>query len=62
MKKLKIIFLLLTFLICTSYTENTKLSLEEETLQIKKSLEKTEQGLIKIKKILDNPNYKNKIK
>jgi hypothetical protein len=62
MKKLKIIFLLLTFLICTSYTENTKLSLEEETLQIKKSLEKTEQGLIEIKKILDNPNYKNKIK
>jgi hypothetical protein len=62
MKKLKIIFLLLTFLICTSYTENTKLSLEEEKLQIKKSLEKTEQGLIEIKKILDNPNYKNKIK
>jgi len=62
MRKLKIIFLLLTFLICTSYSENTKLSLEEETLLIKRSLDKTEQGLIEINKILSDPNYKYKIR
>jgi len=62
MKKLKIILISFTFLICTSYNENTKLSLEEETLQIKKSLDKTEQGLIEINKILSDPNYKYKIK
>lgn len=62
MNKLKIILLSFTFLICTSYNENTKLTLEEETLQIKKSLEKTEQGLIEINKILNNPYYKYKIK
>jgi len=62
MKKLKIILISFTFLICTSYNENTKLSLEEETLQIKKSLDKTEQGLIEINKILNNSHYKYKIK
>lgn len=62
MKKLKIIFISLTLLICTSYNQNAKLTLEEETLQIKKSLDKTEQGLIEINKILNNPNYKYKIK
>ena len=62
MSKLKIILISFTFLICTSYNETTKLNLEEETLQIKKSLEKTEQGLIEIKKILNDPNYKYKIK
>ena len=62
MRILKILFISFTFLICTSYNENTKLSLEEETLQIKKSLDKTEQGLIEINKILSDPNYKYKIK
>lgn len=62
MRILKIIFISFTFLICTSYTPNTELSFEEETLQIKKSLEKTEQGLIEINKILNDPYYKYKIK
>lgn len=62
MRILKILFISFIFLICTSYTPNTKLSLEEETLQIKKSLDKTEQGLIEINKILNDPNYKYKIK
>lgn len=62
MRILKILFISFTFLICTSYNQNTKLSLEEETLQIKKSLDKTEQGLIEINKILNDPNYKYKIK
>lgn len=62
MRKLKIIFLSFTFLICTSYNEKTKLTLEEETLQIKISLDKTERGLIEINKILNDPNYKYKIK
>lgn len=62
MRKLKITFVSFTFLICTSYNQNTKLTLEEETLQIKKSLDKTEQGLIEINKILNDPYYKYKIK
>lgn len=62
MKKLKILFILFTFLICTSYNQSTKLTLDEETLQIKKSLDKTEQGLIEINKILNDPNYKYKIR
>jgi len=62
MKRLKILFILFTFLICTSYNQNIKLSLEEETLQIKKSLDKTEKGLIEINKILNDPYYKYKIK
>jgi hypothetical protein len=62
MRKLKIIFISFTFLVCTSYNQNTKLSLEEETLQIKKSLDKTEQGLIEINKILNDPYYKYKSK
>lgn len=62
MRILKIIFISFTFLICTSYNQNTKLTLEEETLQIKKSLDKTEQGLIEINKILNDPYYKYKIK
>ena len=62
MNKLKILLTLFTFLICTSYNQNTKSSLEEETLQIKRSLEKTEQGLIEINKILNDPYYKYKIK
>ena len=62
MRKIKIIFISFTFLVCTSYNQNTKLSLEEETLEIKKSLDKTEQGLIEINKILNDPNYKYKIK
>ena len=62
MRILKIIFISFTFLICTSYNQNTKLTLEEETLQIKKSLDKTEQGLIEINKILNYPYYKYKIK
>lgn len=62
MKRIKILLTLFTFLICTSYNQNTKLSLEEETLQIKKSLNKTEQGLIEINKILNDPYYKYKIK
>lgn len=62
MRIIKIIFVSFIFLICTSYNHNTKLSLEEETLAIKKSLEKTEQGLIEINKILNNLDnqYKNK--
>lgn len=62
MRILKILFISFTFLVCTSYNESTKLSLEEETLQIKKSLDKTEQGLIEINKILNDSNYKYKIK
>ena len=62
MRKLKLIFVSFIFLICTSYNENTKLSLEEETLEIKKSLDKTEQGLIEINKILNDPYYKYKSK
>jgi hypothetical protein len=62
MKKLKIIFISFIFLICTSYNQNTKLTLEEETLEIKKSLDKTEQGLIEINKILNDPYYKYKSK
>ena len=62
MKKLKIILLSFTFLICTSYNETDKLTLEEETLQIKISLDKTEKGLIEINKILNDPYYKYKIK
>ena len=62
MRKLKIIFISFIFLICTSYNQNTKLSLEEETLEIKKSLDKTEQGLIEINKILNDPYYKYKSK
>ena len=62
MRKLKIIFISFIFLICTSYNQPTKLTLEEETLQIKKSLDKTEQGLIEINKILNDPYYKYKSK
>jgi hypothetical protein len=62
MRKIKIIFISFTFLVCTSYNQNTKLSLEEETLEIKKSLDKTEQGLIEINKILNDPYYKYKRK
>jgi hypothetical protein len=62
MRKIKIIFISFTFLVCTSYNQNTKLSLEEETLEIKKSLDKTEQGLIEINKILNDPYYKYKSK
>ncbi len=62
MRKIKIIFISFTFLICTSYNQNTKLTLEEETLEIKKSLDKTEQGLIEINKILNDPYYKYKSK
>ena len=62
MRKLKIIFISFIFLICTSYNQNTKLSLEEETLEIKKSLDKTEQGLIEINKMLNDPYYKYKSK
>ena len=62
MRKIKIIFISFTFLVCTSYNQNTKLSLEEETLEIKRSLDKTEQGLIEINKILNNPYYKHRIK
>ena len=62
MRKIKIIFISFTFLVCTSYNQPTQLTLEEETLQIKRSLDKTEQGLIEINKILNDPNYKYKIK
>ena len=62
MRKVKIIFVSFIFLICTSYNQNTKLTLEQETLEIKKSLDKTEQGLIEINKILNDPYYKYKIK
>lgn len=62
MRKIKIIFVSFVFLICTSYNQNTKLTLEQETLEIKKSLDKTEQGLIEINKILNDPYYKYKIK
>lgn len=62
MKKLELIFVSFIFLICTSYNQNTKLNLEEETLQIKQSLDKTEKGLIEIEKILNDPYYKHKIK
>lgn len=62
MNRLKLIFVSFIFLICTSYNQSTKLTLEQETLQIKKSLDKTEQGLIEINKILNNPYYKHKNK
>ena len=62
MRKVKIIFVSFIFLICTSYNQSTKLTLEQETLEIKKSLDNTEQGLIEINKILNDPYYKYKIK
>ena len=62
MNKLKIIFTLFIFLLCTSYNENTKITLDRETLEIKKSLDKTEKGLIEINKILNDSNYKYKNK
>jgi hypothetical protein len=62
MKKLELIFVSFIFLICTSYNQDTKLTLDEETLQIKESLDKTEKGLIEIEKILNDPYYKHKIK
>jgi len=62
MRKLELIFVSCIFLVCTSYNQETKLTLEQETLEIKKSLDKTEQGLIEIEKILNDPYYKYKIK
>jgi len=62
MRKLELIFVSFIFLICTSYNQDTKLTLDEETLQIKESLDKTEKGLIEIEKILNDPYYKYKIK
>ena len=55
--KYKILILVISlFLIITSYdNRETKLTQEEKVLQIKKSLDKTEQGIIEINKILDNP-------
>lgn len=62
--KYKILILVISlFLIITSYdNRETKLTQEEKVLQIKKSLDKTEQGIIEINKILDNPYYKHQIK
>jgi hypothetical protein len=62
MRRLELIFVSFIFLICTSYNQDTKLTLDEETLQIKESLNKTEKGLIEIEKILNDPYYKHKIK
>lgn len=60
-KMLLLIFSL--FLIITSYNEKSiELTQEEKVLQIKQSLDKTEQGIIEVNKILDDPYYKHKIK
>lgn len=62
MRKIELIFVSFIFLICTSYNQETNLTLEQKTLEIKKSLDKTEQGLIEIEKMLNDPYYKHKIK
>lgn len=58
-----LILVISLFLIITSYdNRETKLTHEEKVLQIKQSLDKTEQGIIEINKILNNPYYKHQIK
>jgi len=58
-----LILVISLFLIITSYNnQEAKLTQEEKVLQIKKSLDKTEKGIIEINKILDSPYYKHQIK
>lgn len=57
MKHLKLTIVLFVFLICTSYNKS-----EDNLDSIKESLDKSEQSIKEINKILDNPYYKYEIK
>lgn len=62
MKKIEMILVSVILIICTSYNQPTEKTLDNETLKIRESLDKTEQGIIELEKILKDPYYKYKIK
>jgi hypothetical protein len=57
---LSFLMLIGVFLLFSSYDNITKLNEEEEKKEIKKSLDRTEQSIIEVNKILNDPYYKYK--
>jgi hypothetical protein len=57
---LAFLMLIGVFFLFSSYNNITKLTEEEEKKEIKKSLDRTEQSIIEVNKILNDPYYKYK--
>jgi hypothetical protein len=57
---LAFLMLIGVFFLFSSYNNITKLTEEEEKKEIKKSLDRTEQSIIEVNEILNDPYYKYK--